>query len=334
MADFGGLVKLETATRLLSEVRTVDDAAKVVNLAAAAGVWAKRAKLGLEAQNYAAEIKLRAERKAGELLGKLERGKPPGKAVPSNVGRNSDYRTALTDASATRQDASRWQQVAAIPTKKFEGWLTESKNERCELSTHGLLREVGREVRREERTENLAEISKNDMRLDGSIGSFPILYADPPWRYEHVETESRAIENQYPTMALDEICALPAADVATSDAVLFLWSTSPKLAEAMRVIEAWGFTYRTCAVWVKDKIGMGYYYRQRHELLLVATCGNPPTPAPADRPDSVIEAPRGKHSSKPVAFAETIERMYPTLPKLELFSREPREGWKAWGNQS
>ena len=82
-----------------------------------------------------------------------------------------------------------------------------------------------------------------------------MIYADPPWRYEHVKTESRAIENQYPTMDLDAICALPVRDIATDDSVLFLWATSPKLAEAMRVIDAWGFTYRTCMAWVKEKIG-------------------------------------------------------------------------------
>jgi len=100
------------------------------------------------------------------------------------------------------------------------------------------------------------------------------------------------------------------------------------------VIEAWGFSYRTCAVWVKDKIGMGYYFRQRHELLLVATKGKPPTPAPSDRLDSVIEATRERHSAKPVEGYEAIERMYPTLPKMEMFCRSPRDGWHVWGNQS
>lgn len=190
------------------------------------------------------------------------------------------------------------------------------------------------DVKRAERMEDLAATSRENTPLTGELGRFPVIYADPPWRYEHVETESRAIENQYPTMDLDAICALDVPAIATADAVLFLWATTPKLAEAMRVIEAWGFTYRSGAVWVKDKIGMGYYFRQRHELLLIATRGNPPTPAPADRPDSVIEAPREKHSAKPAAFAEAIERMYPQLPKIELFCRSPRSGWKSWGNEA
>jgi N6-adenosine-specific RNA methylase IME4/ParB-like chromosome segregation protein Spo0J len=189
------------------------------------------------------------------------------------------------------------------------------------------------EVRRQERVEKLVEISRGNTELAADV-TYPVIYADPPWRYEHVETESRAIENQYPTMNLDEICALPVNDAATSDAILFMWATSPKLAEAMRVLEAWGFNYRTSMVWVKDRIGMGYYARQRHELLLIATKGTPPVPAPSDRLDSVIEAPLGAHSAKPVEFYERIERMYPTLPKIELFCRSPREGWAAWGNQA
>jgi N6-adenosine-specific RNA methylase IME4 len=160
---------------------------------------------------------------------------------------------------------------------------------------------------------------------------YAVIYADPPWRYEHAPTESRAVENQYPTMALDEIAALEPP--AAGDAILFMWATSPKLHEAFTVLDGWGFTYVTSMVWVKDRIGMGYYARQRHEFLLIARRGNPPTPSPSDRPDSVIEAPRGAHSAKPEQVYETIERMYPGIPRVELFCRSPREGWDAWGNE-
>jgi N6-adenosine-specific RNA methylase IME4 len=112
---------------------------------------------------------------------------------------------------------------------------------------------------------------------------------------------------------------------------LFLWATSPKLSEALEVIKAWGFEYRTNMVWIKDQIGMGYYARQQHGLLLIAKRGNLPMPLPENRPASVIHAARQKHSAKPVEFYEAIERMYPTLPKIELFARRQRKGWAAWG---
>lgn len=187
---------------------------------------------------------------------------------------------------------------------------------------------------RSKRVKKILEISKGNAPLGQIAERYPVIYADPPWRYEHIETESRAIENQYPTMALDEIKALDLDAIALDDCVLFMWATSPKLGEAFEVLRAWGFKYRTCAVWDKQKIGMGYYFRQQHELLLVAVRGQPMTPAPANRPSSVLSFPRGEHSAKPVEVYELIEAMYPELPKLEMFCRSPRDGWGAWGNQA
>lgn len=204
---------------------------------------------------------------------------------------------------------------------------------RGDISINKAYQDIRSQERREDRIEQIVQLSHTTEPLSGEH-RFPVIYADPPWRYEHVKTESRAIENQYPTMTLDAICALPLADVTTEHALLFLWATSPKLADAMRVIESWGFTYRTSMVWVKDQIGMGYYARQRHELLLIATKGEPPVPAPPDRPDSVVMATRAAHSEKPEEFYAVIERMYPTFQKIELFARNPREGWVAWGNQA
>ena len=141
------------------------------------------------------------------------------------------------------------------------------------------------------------------------------------------------IEEQYPTLGIEEICLLPVSDIATRDAILFLWATSPKLKEAMQVIDRWGFTYRTCAIWDKEWIGPGYYFRQRHELLLVATRGDIPVPLPENRPDSVYSERRTDHSRKPTAFRDMIAAMYPELPRLELFAREASPGWDVWGNQ-
>ena len=167
-------------------------------------------------------------------------------------------------------------------------------------------------------------------------GKYGVLYADPPWRYEHppIGASNRSIENHYPTMTLDEICALPVQDIAAENAVLFLWATAPKLAECIQVIEVWGFTYRTCMVWVKDKIGMGYHARNKHEILLISKRGQLAPPDPPNRPDSVLEAARTKHSAKPEEYYGLIESMYPTHPRIELFARKEREGWEVWGNQA
>ena len=169
--------------------------------------------------------------------------------------------------------------------------------------------------------------------MDLPVGPFGLVYADPPWRYDFSMSKSTIVENQYPTMDNDDICAMPVADVAASDAVLMLWATNPKLVEALAVVDAWGFTYRTNMVWVKDRIGMGYYARQRHELLLIATRGTPGTPAPSDRPDSVVTARRRRHSAKPEGVYGLLERMWPDVKRVEMFGRTLRPGWTVWGNE-
>jgi N6-adenosine-specific RNA methylase IME4 len=189
-----------------------------------------------------------------------------------------------------------------------------------------------RDERRAERVEKIVGITSNNKPLD-SIGKFPVIYADPPWRYDFSSTVNREIENQYPTMDIEEICGLNINMIANDDCVLFIWATNPKLIEALKVIEAWGFEYKTNMVWVKDKIGMGYYARQQHELLLIATKGNLPTPDPSVRPSSVIYSDREQHSQKPLIVYDLIETMYPDFRKVELFARIEKKGWNAWGNQ-
>ena len=164
-------------------------------------------------------------------------------------------------------------------------------------------------------------------------GKYSLIYADPPWRYEFSETDSRKIENQYPTMELEDILELPVSDIAADDCVLFMWATSPKLPEAVSVIEAWDFDYRTSAIWTKPQLGMGYYFRQQHEFLLVAIKGSPGVPEPEFRVRSVMEFPRTEHSAKPKQYYEIIEHMYPQTKRIELFCRSPRKGWSSWGNQ-
>jgi len=188
---------------------------------------------------------------------------------------------------------------------------------------------------RTERLNNLAEIALGNAELETGT-RYPIIYADPPWRYENppIGGSNRSIENHYPTMTLEEICAMPVSDLATDDAMLYLWATAPKLAECLEVVKAWGFEYRTNMVWDKVNIGMGYHARNQHELLLICKRGQIPPPAAGTQPSSVYREVRTAHSAKPAFFAEMIEEAYPQLPKIELFCRSPRQGWAVHGNQS
>ncbi len=137
---------------------------------------------------------------------------------------------------------------------------------------------------------------------------------------------------QYPTMPLDELCELPVSNLASDTSVLFLWATNPLLPDALKIMAAWGFEYKTNMAWIKDMgRGKGWFLKSKHELLLIGV--RPGTPHPAARPDSCFGAPRGPiHSRKPARAYEIIEAMYPGS-KIELFSRTARQGWQAWGNE-
>jgi N6-adenosine-specific RNA methylase IME4 len=162
-------------------------------------------------------------------------------------------------------------------------------------------------------------------------GRFQVIYADPPWQLGNPESKWSP-EQHYPTLPTATIKELPVP--AATDAVLFLWAVSSLLPDALEVLSAWGFTYKTTLVWVKPSIGLGAWVRHRHELLLIGQRGTHPAPTPRRRPDSVLEAPRGRHSEKPAHTHTLIERMYPNARRLELFARgAPRTGWTAWGNE-
>lgn len=160
---------------------------------------------------------------------------------------------------------------------------------------------------------------------------FEVIYADPPWRYSFSKSSNRKIENHYPTMSLSEICDLSVP--SAKDSVLYLWATAPKLLEGLDVMRAWGFEYKTQAVWDKERIGMGYWFRGQHEILLVGTKGKMKPPEQQLRTGSVYRFKRGKHSKKPDEIRDMISNWYPSATKLELFCRFPAAGWEVWGNE-
>ena len=207
-----------------------------------------------------------------------------------------------------------------------------------EVSINKAYQTIRQAVERKKRIPVIDAMRKKNAPL-GSAPRVPIFLADPPWQYsdDPYGRTTRAIEAKYPTMPTNEICALPVSHRARKDAILFLWATSPKLPDAMKVIEAWGFSYVTCMVWVKDKWGLGAYARQQHELLLIAKRGKGlPLPKGKNRPSSVIQAKSRAHSAKPSIVHKLIEQMYPEYDdqRLEMFARRARKGWLRWGNQA
>jgi N6-adenosine-specific RNA methylase IME4 len=314
------LATIDQARQLLEQAATVGEVKDVRDRAEALRQYARQASLGLELQNTCAELKVRAERKAGEMLAEMP------KLAGARAG--SQGATPLADLGVNKHQSRRWQLIAALPEARFEQHLAETRDAGREITSSAAIKLGHEHVRRA----RVADIPPRASTAVEELGPFDVLYIDPPWRYDDRHTTpSRAVENNYPTMSLDELQAVTLP--ANPNSVLLMWATSPKLADAVALMAAWGFTYRTNAVWVKDRMGMGNWFRQQHELLLVGRRGNAARPDEADRPRSIIEAPRGAHSAKPPVVYELIEQMFPGRTLVELFARETRAGWASWGNE-
>lgn len=178
---------------------------------------------------------------------------------------------------------------------------------------------------------------------------YRVIYADPPWTFRvwaDSEKSHGSAAAHYSTMSADELKAMTVSELAADDCCLFIWICWPNLLESLDLIEAWGFTYKTCAfAWMKADVstinlfpepvdaymGLGYWTRANSEVCLLATRGKPKR-LNADVRQGII-APRREHSRKPDGVHERIERLV-AGPYLELFARQKRPGWDVWGNQT
>lgn len=173
-------------------------------------------------------------------------------------------------------------------------------------------------------------------------GRFATILADPPWQFQN-RTGKMAPEHKrlarYPTLTLDDIKALPIAEVAAPASHLYLWVPNALLAEGLAVMAAWGFTYKSNLVWHKirkdggpDGRGVGFYFRNVTELVLFGIRGSMRTLPPGRRQVNFLATQKREHSRKPDEFYDIIESCSPG-PYLELFARHRRQGWSHWGNE-
>ena len=172
---------------------------------------------------------------------------------------------------------------------------------------------------------------------------YNIIYADPPWSYRDKRDKHPRFRGgasaHYPTMSIQDIKNLPVEDLADKNAILFLWATFPNLQEALDVIKAWGFTYKTLGFsWIKTNknngkpfFGIGYYTRSNCEVCLIGVKGKPPKVS--NSVSSVVIAPREQHSKKPDIVRDKIVELCGDLPRIELFARQSTPGWDVWGNE-
>lgn len=171
-------------------------------------------------------------------------------------------------------------------------------------------------------------------------GPYSVIYADPPWSYRDKQVAGeRGAGFKYDTMSIEAICRLGVVSLAAQHCALFMWATMPLLAEGLRVMEAWGFTYKTAAfVWVKTNSkagtpfwGMGSWSRANAELVLLGVRGKPQRVSAGVH--QIVHAPREAHSKKPDEVRQRIVQLMGDVPRVELFARESPEGWDVWGNE-
>lgn len=169
---------------------------------------------------------------------------------------------------------------------------------------------------------------------------YQIIYADPPWSYQNGGVPQGGVDAQYKTMTLAEIKALPIAEIADNPSVLLLWATFPQLQEALEVMRAWGFSYKTLGFsWLKTNkdgtpfFGIGYYAKSNQEVCLLGVRGKAHSLVKSNSVSSFVSTGRTKHSEKPQIFRDKIVQLFGDIPRIELFARQKTEGWDVWGNE-
>lgn len=333
------------AKKALATVVRVDEVKDIRDKAHAMRIYAIQAK-DPQLASDSTEVKRRATRRIGELM---EEQRKAGELAKGGGDQRSKHRgkkspggpPTLADQDIDKDLAKLARAAAKQSKEQFEMEMARAKALAvAAASGHSAVIKAAKAERHENKKKARAErendLAKKIFALPTKV--YGVIYADPEWKFkffsEKGQTNSSA-ENHYGTSALEAIKKRDIPSISANDCVLFLWATVPMMPQALEVMAAWGFSYKSSCCWVKSKAGTGYWFRNKHELLLVGTRGNIPAPAEGAQWVSAIEAPTGKHSAKPEIFAEMIEQYYPNLPRIELNRRgAPRQGWDAWGNEA
>jgi N6-adenosine-specific RNA methylase IME4 len=338
---------------------TIDDLARFVligrdRMAAVRAEMRAINKLGLasdvhrqklqEAQDIA-EVVLRAEVKLGGMMAAID-GAPGARTDleprDTDVVRLPTKTDALAEIGFSMKQAQRLQQLANYP-EIVEQAIAEAREKDDIASRLFVMSKIKAQEAQDKRdaiernAEQRSGIPSDAIDIHATDKRYNIIYADPAWQYWEGGYKNQSLH--YHTMTIDEICTLPVERIADANSVLFLWVTYPILPDSFRVIKAWGFEYSTAAfVWVKRNrnaetpfFGCGAWTRANTELCLLATRGH------VTRLDAsisqIVDAPVEEHSKKPDIVRTLITRLVGELPRIELFCRNPADGWDAWGDE-
>jgi N6-adenosine-specific RNA methylase IME4 len=313
------ILRVEQAKQLLALARTVREAKEIRDQAVAVAHYMKVRGGSEEAADDAAEIKLWAERRLGELL-------------VQTVNHNGARGVGNTMLSTLPEDvrpiqSSRWQKVASIPEPEFVAEIAKRRGTKEGITTHAVLKLA----QAKEKQAKIEAIAKEPAPLPK--GPFRVIVVDPPWAYvKRTGDISHRGALSYPTMSVKEIKAIQVPDFAATDCILWLWTTNAFMRQALEVIDAWGFKEKTILTWVKDRMGTGDWLRGRTEHCLLTIRGMPVVNL--TNQTTVMESLRREHSRKPDEFYALVEALCPGS-KLEMFSRaDERKGWTLHGNES
>jgi N6-adenosine-specific RNA methylase IME4 len=346
------LDRLPALVQALKKAEMPDEVLQIEAEIAGIESWMEKNGLGISQMRPVNEFKMRARRQLGHLLTLILRGTPGPKDVYTEYKQLS-FTGELKRLHLNPRTAYEAQQIKALPEIEFNRVLREFEKANA-LATFGELGRLGRPYWAQiNRKFKHKAIRTNCREIEGQIGPFPLIYADPPWKWGHFgvkdqeneKGKGRTPDQHYPTLSHDEICGFKVQgkyvrEIITRDAALFMWCTSSNIESAIEVMGVWGFTFKASAVWVKMKDGklqrgMGLVFRNAHEVLLYGTRGD--MPGPQHQPPSVFIYPRGKHSAKPPEIRTAIEKMYPDFDaktRLELFAIGENKGWTGYGYEA
>lgn len=325
------LIPLNKLDQAIVAAKSLPELVNLRALVRSAVDHAKRIRVGnREEYNAYVERELRVARRAGEMLAKAVKPGNPQLSNDATIER-------LAELRITRDQSHRWQLVARIPESRFKTWLADEKKAKRALTMNGLFllaRQLFPSANGNAHQAEGCEIVSDLQSLVEDGRKFGCIYADPPWSYENRGTRSNVGKEYKGTMTVDELCNEPVGELAADACHLHLWVTVAFTFEAKRLLDAWGFEFKSEIVWCKSQMGIGNYWRLSHEKMLLAVRGKSQDivfQRGQKNHKSWLEANRGKHSAKPDAFRGLVEKVSPG-PYLELYGRHRIPGWTVYGN--